>query len=551
MRDTASEVLRTRLLTLREAYATQLPSRVGRMEKLWGSVQEGRWDPDVVETLHRLAHSLTGSGPTLGQPAVGERARALEGLIRPLLDRVEPASSEQRRAITGALEELRDLADRAAASSPPEASAILQPPPAPGIDRPVVCLVGGDGALAGPLEQFGYRAVAVPDASRLPDAAAEQAFAAILLDASGPGAPEAAAWLAPLQERRIAQIPIVFLSPRDDLAGRLQAVHAGGDAYVTYPVDLGCLVDKLDELTGRSPREPYRILIVEDDPLLAAHNATVLEQAGMHATIVTDPFKILEPLADCRPDLILMDVYMPGCNGTDLAAVIRQHEDFVGIPIVFLSAEARLDRRLQAMLAGGDDFLVKPVRREHLVSSVAARISRARAMRSMMERDGLTRLLNHTHFMAELETELSRVQRRAGRLSYVMIDLDHFKQVNDTHGHRAGDRVLKSLARLLRQRFRLGDLVGRYGGEEFVLALADADLPQAIRAMEDLRAAFSLVAHSGRQGTFSVTISAGVADYPRFASAAELHEAADRALYEAKSQGRNRVVAAAPTGVAS
>ena len=109
-----------------------------------------------------------------------------------------------------------------------------------------------------------------------------------------------------------------------------------------WPVTIVALIDKLDALTARSVEEPYRILIVDDDPILATSFAETLRQAHMHTVVVTDPLKVMEPLAEFRPDLILMDMHMPSCNGLDLAAVIRQQEEYVGIPIVFLSAEASL-----------------------------------------------------------------------------------------------------------------------------------------------------------------------------------------------------------------
>jgi CheY-like chemotaxis protein len=155
---------------------------------------------------------------------------------------------------------------------------------------------------------------------------------------------------------------------------------------------------------------------------------------------------------------------MVACDGFELATVIRQQEEFVGISIVFLSAESNIGRQLFALRLGGDDFLIKPIEPDHLVSVVTSRVERSRVLRSFMVRDSLTGLLNHTAIKEQLEIQLARTRRLNGKLSFAMLDIDHFKTVNDTYGHSVGDRVLKSLSRLLQQRLRETDIVGRAGG---------------------------------------------------------------------------------------
>jgi DNA-binding response OmpR family regulator len=182
------------------------------------------------------------------------------------------------------------------------------------------------------------------------------------------------------------QLPIVFISNRDDLKTRISAARAGGDAYLLKPIIVGNLIDKLDLLINNvSAQDPYRVLIVDDDPELASYNALLLEEAGMKTMIITDPLKVMSPLIDFNPDLILMDMYMPGCNGLELAKVIRQIESHVSIPIVFLSSETNINKQLAAMSMGGDDFLTKPIQPDHLISSVRTRAERMRIIRSFME----------------------------------------------------------------------------------------------------------------------------------------------------------------------
>ncbi|MNY17455.1 Response regulator PleD [compost metagenome] len=236
---------------------------------------------------------------------------------------------------------------------------------------------------------------------------------------------------------------------------------------------------------------------------------------------------------------------MPGCNGLDLAAAIRQQDAYDSIPIVFLTADASAEKHLAALELGGDDYLLKPLRAEHVSVSVLSRLQRARLLRTYMTRDSLTGLYNHTHLQEQLELALARARRHGGPFAFAMVDLDRFKSVNDTHGHLAGDRVIKSLSTLLKQRLRNTDLIGRYGGEEFAVILGGVDAAGAVQVLDEIRRAFAGLRHrTGDGGEFAVTLSAGVAAYPGHGELSALIEAADRALYRAKEQGRNCILPA-------
>jgi diguanylate cyclase (GGDEF)-like protein len=259
---------------------------------------------------------------------------------------------------------------------------------------------------------------------------------------------------------------------------------------------------------------------------------------------ITDPMSVMAPLAELNPDLLLVDMYMPGCTGLELAAVIRQQQALISIPIVFLSSETDIDKQMAAMERGGDDFLTKPILPGHLISAVSSRVVRLRELRSFMVRDSLTGLLNHTTIKEQLTVEIARAARFEQELAFALLDIDHFKLVNDTYGHPTGDRVLKSISRLLQQRLRKTDVIGRYGGEEFAIILPNTDSLAATQVIEELRAGFAQVRQQGDGVEFRTTFSAGIATYPRYADAAQLNNTADKALYRAKHNGRNRVVLA-------
>ena len=241
----------------------------------------------------------------------------------------------------------------------------------------------------------------------------------------------------------------------------------------------------------------------------------------MTTAVVTDPEQTLESLIEFRPELILMDVYMPGCSGMELANVIRQDETYIDIPIVYLSSETDVGRQLAAMGRGGDDFLTKPIQSDHLISSVTSRAERYRILRRFMIRDSLTGLLNHSRTKEQLDIEVARAQRNQSSLAFAIIDIDLFKSVNDTYGHYTGDQVIKNLSRLLQQRLRKTDTIGRYGGEEFGVILSDMDAAAAMKVLDAVRLDFSRISQQAREATFSVTFSCGIAAFPHYKTASE------------------------------
>ncbi|MDP2433598.1 MAG: diguanylate cyclase [Pseudomonadota bacterium] len=341
------------------------------------------------------------------------------------------------------------------------------------------------------------------------------------------------------------RVPLACMSGSGGIDARLDAVRMGCQAYFTRPLDMTSLLDTLDRLTAPPQAEAGKVLIVDDSPALAAFYAAHLNEAGFVTQVVNDPLKTLDALNEHPPELILLDMNMPGASGEEIAEVIRQQDAYLSIPIVFLSAESDVSRQREAMSLGGDEFLHKPIEPAHLISAVKSRVIRYRALRALMVRDSLTGLLNHTSFKERLRAETARAKRQGKPLSVALLDIDLFKKVNDTYGHPAGDRVIKSLSRLLKQRLRGADVIGRYGGEEFAVALPDTPIEGALRVLDNIRESFAaIVQHTGDK-TFQVSLSAGVSQYAAASDGESLIQAADEALYVAKHEGRNQVKAAA------
>lgn len=396
------------------------------------------------------------------------------------------------------------------------------------------------------LDFFGFRSISFEKADNLIAASKQNKPETVVMDVdfgdhamSGFEAAEA------LQSKHETPVPIIYLSTRlDDIQTRLRASRSGGEEFFYPSVDPGQLIEKIERYTHASPQEPYRVLVVDDSQSQARYIDTVLKKAGMHPLTITDPMKVLLALEEFHPEIIIMDMYMPGCTGMELARVIRQQDKFHSVPIIYLSAEDDINKQLHAMSQGGDDFLTKPIDPKHLTSTIHNRGRRARSLLALMIRDSLTGLYNHTHTLHLLEQEVLKTQDKEQPLSFVMLDLDHFKKVNDTYGHPMGDRVIKSLALFLKQRLRKTDHIGRYGGEEFAVVLPNTSEGDAKTIMSEIRERFSTLPQPCGNTSFCVSFSCGIATIDKGkqeANAKQICEKADQALYQAKHDGRNTV----------
>ncbi|MEE4081639.1 response regulator [Pseudomonas viridiflava] len=396
--------------------------------------------------------------------------------------------------------------------------------------------------LAKQLEFFGLSALSLHSVSEFQTAMTQRHPAAIVMDVdfSGPG--QGLRLASQVQEGLEQKLPLLFFSLNEtDTPTRLAAVRAGGQEFLTGALEASSLLEKIEILTCVAQYEPYKVLIIDDSRAQATHTERVLNAAGIVTRTLLDPIQAMGELAEFQPDLIILDMYMPGCTGTELAKVIRHNDRYVSVPIIYLSAEDDQDKQLDAMSEGGDDFLTKPIKPRHLITTVRNRAARARNLKARMVRDSLTGLYNHTHILQLLEDCSFRSRREGKPLCFAMLDIDHFKKVNDSHGHPMGDRVIKSLALFLKQRLRKTDFIGRYGGEEFAIVMPDTDIQSAHQVLEEIRHRFAEIHYPAQPADLFCTFSAGVVSLGLHDDSLSLAAQADSALYRAKHAGRNQV----------
>ncbi|MAC46575.1 GGDEF domain-containing response regulator [Oceanospirillum beijerinckii] len=284
------------------------------------------------------------------------------------------------------------------------------------------------------------------------------------------------------------------------------------------------------------------ILVVDDAPVNIQVLAACLKE-NYQLKIATNGARCLE-LATCAPvpDLILLDIEMPDMGGYEVCQHLKQHNDTKNIPIIFVTARDADQDEEYGLHLGAVDYITKPIRPAIVQARVRTQIT-LKQQRDMLQNlalhDQLTDLYNRHYLMEAAEQKIAESKRYLFPLSLLMIDVDHFKQVNDQHGHTTGDSVLKAIAKILQEQSRKDDIAARIGGEEFVLLLGRCSLPSALQRAEQLRQAIEAAQPEG----LTVTVSIGVAELSEGQSFDSMLSLADNRLYQAKAQGRNRVIA--------
>ncbi|AVI61520.1 EAL domain-containing protein [Halomonas sp. GFAJ-1] len=532
---------------LLSAYRERLMLYKTELEALW---QTADHDVRSVQHIMSIAHKLNGSGKAYGLVELSQLARELEQACETAkalsLRELRASLSIPIHALLATLERetIARHSNRAPNCQPN--SALQVNDTSNTID---ILLIDDDpdfsNQLSEVLSQYGYQAHCQDDITQLDQAIADYDPVALIVDMdfSGQrfaGANHVSSW----RQSSGAPLPVFFVSGYDSFELRLASVRAGGTHYLRKPLDIPKLVSLLNSELNIAPSEPYRVMLVDDDNDLLKLYDEFLTNAGYNVTIATSAQDALRLLEQSHPELILIDVYMPGCNGIELGKIIRQHEEFATIPLLFMSAAADTDMQLACARLANDEFINKPIELWRLLMVVKSRVKKGRHLRSHIgtltvadaqaAHDSLTALPKLASLLRDIEKALPS-QTPENVIAVAKIDIRDFHTINNLHGYYFGDEVLQRLTWELTQRINPGDTLYRESGDEFLL-LTQAHTNQAsveryisslIKAIEDAQIV-------SKHGMMVLTADVGVVFSTKNSTAGELLDHADMAIFKAK-----------------
>lgn len=551
---TVEQAARLAAIATWEQFKPSMLERLAILEQALAALQQGQLTEDLRQMAEGVAHKLAGSLGMFGFPEGSKLGRQieywfqsftgvepipeLETLVTALHQALQspPRSSfwDDPTPPTDNHESLRSLTEASTPSQPIQ-------------EIPLLLVVDDDYALMQQLQAEGVKQglqveIAVDvDEARIK--VAQRLPSVVLLDLKFPDPSDSGLVLLDELASQYPSLPVLVFTVRDQFADRLAVARRGSHRFISKSTPLPQVLDAVHDTLKQQRSPEIKVLAVDDDLVILQSLQQFLPRWGIRPITLNDPRQLWNTLETESPDLLILDVDMPHINGIELCRVIRNDTAWGGLPILFLSARRDTQTILNLYTAGADDYVAKPFTEPEVVTRIFNRLERNRLLRSLAETDPLTGVANRHRSTRELNRYLHLVQRYHQPLCLAVIDLDHFKQVNDQYGHDVGDIVLKQLAAILQRKFRGEDVVARWGGEEFLVGMYGM---KKLQALERLTQVLQLV----RQEVFSpdiiqslqLTFSAGVAEAPEDGlDLNSLYRAADAAMYRAKAAGRNRI----------
>ena len=519
-----------------DRHLKQNEERIAALEDAVMAMLEGSLTTELRTQAEREAHKLAGSLGTFGLNNATTLARRIELALSPRTEaeELDPVS------LSETVEELRREIEHGPRMVQDEQ------------EEGALVLVSDDDRLAESLLVEGSRRglpITVRSESDLQVDAVVAGAAAVIIDL-GAHSEERLALLEGLAARTPA-VPVIVVAESDSLDDRVAVTRRGARGFLARSSSASRIVEAAANLVARPNETRTSVLAVDDDPQVLDVLEAILRQHGVSVTGLCDPLAFWDALERIAPDALILDEDMPHLTGIELCRVVRADPRWAGLPVLFLTAHRDRDTIRRVFEAGADDFVAKPVIGPELVARLDNRLERTRLHRTMAETDPLTGLANRRKSTQGLQLLLGLAERRNEPVCVAVLDLDRFKGINDRYGHAVGDAVLRRLGQTLKRGLRNEDVVGRWGGEEFVIGLYGANSHQSAERLRTIMSEFCTEKFATPSEELTgLTFSAGVAQWPNHGSDLnELYRAADGAMYRAKQSGRARVLAPDPAAL--
>ncbi|MCU7906006.1 MAG: EAL domain-containing protein [Candidatus Thiodiazotropha sp. (ex Epidulcina cf. delphinae)] len=459
------------------SFLNQAPGRISAILENWHQLVHSDWDSTLLDTLVERISALAESGGKFGVPQITQSGNSFIGHLRDYHGTGLKPQHDDVVALDGLVHAFKDAAIQACNQ---QAEVLADKPQESAGGSPhcsgerKVFLLGIDEFMAAGLtrnlQAHHFDVEYFSDAEQIiryyEINQGEPIFLIShtdMLSKLFPESKKGGLW----NNHGLPGLQVAFIADSPDLKTRLSAMRVDAGAYWSKPIDPYLVAKRIHELSSSDPHTAYRVLIVEDDPAQADFADAILSKAAFKCRSVTDPLQVMDALQDFNPDLILMDLYMPGASGTELTTVIREQNEFVDIPVVFLSGEQDLDKQLSALSFGGEDFLSKPIAPKHLITTVTNRIRRARQLNHR----------THAHARSEKEIGLHSRNYLLERLDALLLaespidevtgvfylQIDNPEGLTESVGIGGLDAVLAAVAKHLSKMLQSQDILTRFG----------------------------------------------------------------------------------------
>lgn len=526
------------LATIWERFKPQYESRITVLEAAIKAIVADTLTPQEGQQAKAEAHLLVGSLASFGFTQASHLCREIEQIFSSF-----KFTGEQVRHLKGLVVALRQALENSPVTR--EKPAFEQTTAKQQIQ---MLIVDNDVQLGEQLIKeatiWGIEAVVATNITQVREAIAQKRPDVVLLNLCFDGSTENGLALLAKLTKGDRNKPVLVFTALEDFANRVKVARLGGQIFLSKPALPASVFAAVTQVLQQSHIVSAKILVVDDDPQILDILRTLLAPWGFILTLLDDPQHFWTTLEETNPDLLILDLEMPRLSGIDLCQVVRKDPHWSDLPVLFLSAYRDVETVTSVFVAGADDYVNKPVLGPELIARILNRLERTYTLRKLADTDILTGIANRRKSIQELTRLLHLAQRQGQTLCFIMVDFDHFNQINNQYGHDAGDRVLSRFGALLQKTFRSEDVVSRWGGEEFVIGLYGANRLQSeariIKLLEVMRQQEFTSANGEK---FRVTFSGGISQYPENGTDLQaLYRSADVALYKAKAKGRNQIV---------
>lgn len=537
-----------KLQIIREDYTTKLPAKLKQIEALWGKIHYFNWHDDAFKLLTNHCHSLAGNGKLFGFNEMSTVAHHLTGILQEISERSHAPDEHKQKQISTLINNL------IAVSKQPDDATQLEPV-TPFADlkqlqhraTQLIYIVDDDPHiaqyLAEQLSSAGYLILMFNNLNSMYKTFDNEHPAVIILDTMfSEGSLAGTEAVENIRDMTNTRTPVIFISSRIDITARLSVLRAGGDAYFTKPINISGILSKLDELTTHVETNPYRVLIVDDDKSLAKHHALLLQQADIKTSVIYDPMNVIGEIMEFRPDLILIDFYMPKCDGLELAKVIRQDEKFLGIPIIFVSSETDPNTKSLVQNFTGDEFLTKPLDKEKLLLIVEQKAKNARRInnriKEITKHDPATGLVNRKSFLSELETAIANNLGNKPKQHLLYLSLDQFDIHRKKLGFIHADKLMTMIAIRIQKNIRGNGIICQLAEGTFGILASRSAFKSILRIAENIRIEINSYPFIINDHKLDITCSIGVISI----------NGSSRDVYQVVSQAEHASIKASEAG---